>query len=162
MEQIAQSAFAGVIAALTATFILGAARLVRQWMAKRREVGYIRAVMIEGRKRVMAAKDTFHKDMNATSSENELRAAQYNLMLKKLDIALGNWTTAMSHNQKKDIFDATDWYHTDSLQATRIDGRVVYVYLPDGKWPTSEMSMEAAEKIFGRLQSIKWLDLKSL
>ena len=42
MEPIAQSAVAGLIAALTATAILGIARYIRQRLAKRRDVKYIR------------------------------------------------------------------------------------------------------------------------
>ena len=123
MESIAQSAVAGLIAALTATAILGFAKCVRQWSAKRQDVRYLRNLLTEGRKRVLEAGDTFHKGMNATSSGDALRAAQYNNMVKRLGIALEKWMVDLSHDQRKDIFDALDWYHTDSLQAVKKDGK---------------------------------------
>ena len=52
MESIVQSAAAGLIAALMATVILGFARLVRQWSARRQDVRYIRKLLMDGRKRV--------------------------------------------------------------------------------------------------------------
>ena len=61
MDSIAQSAVAGLIAALVATAILGLARYLRQELAKRRDVRYIRGLLIEGRKRVLESKDTFKR-----------------------------------------------------------------------------------------------------
>ena len=159
MESIAQSAVAGLIAALTATAILGSAKCVRQWSAKRQDVRYLRNLLTEGRKRVLEAGDTFHKGMNATSSGDALRAAQYNNMVKRLGIALEKWMADLSHDQRKDIFDALDWYHTDSLQAVKKDGKAVFIDIPDGRWPTTEMSLEVANEKFEKLQSIMWLKL---
>ena len=159
MESIAQSAVAGLIAALTATAILGFAKCVRQWSAKRQDVRYLRNLLTEGRKRVLEAGDTFHKGMNATSSGDALRAAQYNNMVKRLGIALEKWMVDLSHDQRKDIFDALDWYHTDSLQAVKKDGKAVFIDIPDGRWPTTELSLEVANEKFEKLQSIMWLKL---
>lgn len=160
MESIAQSAVAGLIAALTATVILGLARFGREWLAKRRDVKYIRDLLIQGRKRVLEAKDTFHKGMNATSSGDVLRAAQYNNMIKRLGIVLEQWTVALTHDHRKEILDALDWYHTDSLQAIIKEGQVVYVEVLDGRWPTIEMSLDTAKEKFDKLQSISWLKLR--
>ena len=139
---IAESAIAGLIAALTVTTILGLARCVRQWRAKRQDVGYIRNLLTEGRKRVMQATDTYHIGMDATSSGDALRAAQYNNMLKRLGVALEKWTVDLSHDQRKDIFDALDWYHTDSLQAVKKGEKAVFIEIPDGKWPTNGDAIE--------------------
>ena len=158
---IVSSAVAGLIAALTATIILGIAKWVRQWWVRRQDVSYLRDVLSEGRKRVMEAKDTFHEGMNATSSADVLRAAQYNNMIKKLGVALEKWMVNLPHKHRKDVFDALDWYHTDSLQAIEKDGQAVYVDIPDGKWPTTAMPMEMAKEKFEKLQSIKWLKLKA-
>ena len=160
MESITSSAVAGLIAALAATAILGLTAYVRHWLAKRRDVRYIRDLFIEGRRRVMDAKDTFHEDMDARSSAGSLRAAQYNNLLKRVGVALDLWTVNLTHAQRKDIYDALDWYHTDDLPALKRDGKAVYVELPYGKWPTLEMSLEAARETFERLQSIKWLKLE--
>ena len=109
---------------------------------------------------MLEAGDTFHKGMNATSSGDALRAAQYNNMVKRLGIALEKWMADLSHDQRKDIFDALDWYHTDSLQAVKKDGKAVFIDIPDGRWPTTEMSLEVANEKFEKLQSIMWLKLE--
>ena len=142
VESIAQSAVAGLIAALTATAILGFAKCVHQWSAKRQDVRYLRYLLTKGRKRVLEAGDTFYTGMNTTLSGDALRAAQYNNMVKRLGIALEKWMMNLSHDQRKDVFDSLDWYHTDSLQAVKKDGKAVFVEIPDGRWPTTEMPLE--------------------
>ena len=161
MESIIEGAVAGLIAALTATIILGLSKSIYKYCRERNDVRHIRDVLIEGRRRVMKAKDTYRKDMDARISEGALRAAQYNSMLNKLSKYLYNWSMHLSHDKRKELFDALDWYHTDSLQAIKRDGKAVFVDLPEGKWPTTEMSMEAAKMKFEKLQSIKWLKLKA-
>ena len=160
MESLTQSAVAGFIAALAATAILGLTGFLRHRLAMRRDVRYIRGLLIEGRSRVMEAKDTYHKDMDARSSADNLRAAQYNNLIKQVGVALDRWTVNLTHAQRKDIYDALDWYHTHGLHALKRGGNAVYVELSDGKWPTLEMSLEAATETFERLQSIKWLRLE--
>ena len=80
-------------------------------------------------------------------------------MVKRLGIALEKWMMNLSHDQRKDVFDSLDWYHTDSLQAVKKDGKAVFVEIPDGRWPTTEMPLEIAKEKFEKLQSIKWLKL---
>ncbi len=163
MESIVQGAVAGLIAALAATTILGLARYVRQWLANRQDVKYIRELLAEGRTHVMEAGDMVFEGMGATASADSIRASQYNRMIKELNVAFERWTTNLSHTQRKDIYDALDWYHDrpDALFAITRDGKVVFQEIPDGKWPTVDMSMEAAREKFDRLQSIKWLKLKA-
>ena len=161
MESMAQSAVAGLIAALTATALLGLARLVRQWWARCQDARYIRKLLMEGMKRVMEAEDTFHQGMNATSSGDALRAAQYNNMTKRLGIALKLWAVNLSYNQRMAIFDALDWYHTDSLHAVKKDGQAVFVDVRHGRWPTKEMTLQAAKEKFKKLEGIKWLNLSA-
>ena len=159
MDSMTQSAFAGLIAALVATTILGLAKYVRQWWAKRQDVRYIRGLLVQGRKRVMGAKDTFHEGMGTSMPSDVLRAAQYNNMIREVRVAFESWSMNLSHGQRKDVYDALDWYHTHGLYATNKDGTVVFMELPEGRWPTTEMSMGAARKKFEKLQSIKWLKL---
>ena len=163
MESIAQGAFTGLIAALAATTILGLARYARRWWANRQDVKYIRELLTEGRIHVMEARDIFFDGMGATASADSIRATQYNRMIKELGIALERWTVNLSHTQRKDIYDALDWYHDrpDALFAIKRDEKVVFREIPDGKWPTVDMSMEAAREKFDKLQSIKWLKLKA-
>ena len=160
MESIAQGAVAGLIAALAATVFLGLTGYVRQRLAKRRDVRYIRNLLIKGRKRVMEAKDTFHSGMRMMMPADTLRAAQYNNMIREVGVTLESWTVNLSHAQRKDVYNALDWYQTDGLNATKKDGEVVFVELPEGRWPTTTMSKEAAKEKFEKLQSIKWLKLK--
>ena len=163
MESIVQSAAAGLIAALMATVILGFARLVRQWSARRQDVRYIRKLLMDGRKRVMDAEDTFHQGMNATIPGDALRAAQYKNTTKRLRVALKLWAVNLSHDQRKDIFDALDWHYTDSLHAVKRDGQVAFVDLDvsHGRWPTTEMTLQAAKEKFKKLEDIKWLSLST-
>ena len=161
MESIAQSAVAGLIAALVATTILGLAKYVRHWLAKRQDMEYIRGLLIEGRSRVMESKDTFNEGMAAMLPEDTLRAAQYNNMIRNIGVALERWAVNLSHAQRKDVYDALDWYHTGGLNAIKQDGTAVFMELPEGKWPATEMSMEAAVNKFEKLQSIKWLKLET-
>ena len=131
--EIAESAVGGLIAALAGTVILGIARLVRRWWARRRDVKYIRDMLIEGQTLVLGAEGTFNEHANATSSADSHRAAQYNNMIEKLRVALEKWAVNLSHNQRRDIFDALDWYHTDGLLAVRVKGEMQYVQVPRWK-----------------------------
>ena len=160
METIAQGAVAGLIAALVTTIILGLAKYALQRFANRQDVKYIRALLTQGRRRVMAAEDTVNKDMGTLIPADVLRAAQYNNMIREVGVALEKWTVNLNHGQRTDLYDALDWYHTDGLYATMKEGKVMFTELPEGIWPTVEMSSEAASNKFGRLQTVEWLKLK--
>ena len=159
---IVSSAVAGLIAALTATIILGIAKWVRQWWVRRQDVSYLRDVLSEGRKRVMEAKDTFHEGMNATSSADVLRAAQYNNMIKKIAVGVERWTPNLSHAQRQNLLAALAWHHKHSYMKKNTNYEAVFPELPDGIWPAREMHLERATEIFNELQSIRWLKLPPL
>ena len=151
MPDIAGSAVAGLIAALTATTILGAAKWIHLKYLQRLDVKQIREVLTTGRKRVM----------DATLPGDVLRAAQYNLIIKQLRVALDHTTSKLPYAKRKDIFDALDWYHVKFLYATKNErDNPVFRDLPDGSWPTTEMQESQAVDKFKRLESIKWLKLK--
>ena len=156
-----ESGFAGLIAALVATALLGVGRGIYQWWTWRQDVKYIRDLLVEGRKRVLDAKDIEHKEIGARSLADDLRAAQYNNMIKQVGVALEQRTVALTHRQRKEILDALDWYHTESLNAVNVEGRMQYVKIPDGDWPTPDMSLDHAKIKFAKLQSIRWLKLDS-
>ena len=142
---------AGLIAALTATIILGAAKWIQLKYLQRLDVKQIREVLTTGRKRVM----------DATLPGDVLRAAQYNLIIKQLRVALDHTTSKLPYAKRKDIFDALDWYHVKFLYATKDErDNPVFRDLPDGSWPTTEMQESQAVDKFKRLESIKWLKLK--
>ena len=155
MEGIAGSAVAGLIAALTATIILGAAKWIYLEHLQRLDVKQIQEVLTDGRRRV-------NRNMNVTLPSDMLRAAQYNLMIKQLRVALDHTTSKLSYAKRKDIFDALDWYHVKSLYLTKgaIGNPVSKDDLPVGSWPTNEMQESSAIDKFKRLESIKWLKLK--
>ncbi len=161
-SEITNSAIAGVLAALVATIILGIAKWITLRAARSREIAFLREILSDGRRRVYEAKDTFHKGMNATSPADCLRAARYNNMLKRLDPALKYWTPNLSQIRKKAIFDALNWYNTDSLLAKVHDGAPVWVEPPEGKWLGAEMSMEAARSKFEKIEEIRWLRLSKI
>ena len=73
MEEITGSAVAGLIAALTATIILGVAKWIQKWHLERLDVRQIQGVLTDGRRRVMESKETFNPGMNATLSGAVLR-----------------------------------------------------------------------------------------
>ncbi len=115
--------------------------------------------MAEGKQRVMASADTFNPSMKTTLPADQLRCAQYNLMISQLRVALDHRTSKLPHEKMKEILDALDWYHTQSLHATKdINGDPVFLELPVGKWPTIEMSIQHATDKFDRLETITWLN----
>ena len=156
-SEIANSAIAGVIAALTATIIIGIAKWIKDFKARRQETAILRELLTDGRKRVYDAVETYHRGINVTSSADYLRAAQYNNMIKRLDLALKHWTPNLSHKDKKAIFDALNWYHTDGLMAIKREDKAVWLELAEGKWPTKEMPLESARNKFDNIEAIRWL-----
>ena len=154
-----ESTLTGAIGALIATAILFGVGLIRDRLAEQQDVKYIREILIDGRKNIMKAKDTYHHGMKTPLSAGALRAANYNKMLKHLGVALEKWTVNLSHDKRKDIFNAVDWYNTASLQAVERDGKAEFVELPDGKWIADEMPIERAKEKFEKLQSIEWLGI---
>lgn len=156
---MSESFIAGASAAVVATVVLGVAKLIHRWWLRRGDVGYLREIITEGRMLVFKDDEVYHEAPDARSPADVLRAAQYNNMISRLRAALGQWTVNLSHSQRRDIFDALDWFHTKGLHALVRDGQMQYVQIPDGNWPTVQMSLGAAEEIFARVESIKWLKL---
>ena len=121
---------------------------------QRLDVKQIREVLTTGRKRVMESKETFHHGMDATLPSYVLRAAQYNLIIKQLRVALDHTTSKLPYAKRKDIFKALDWYHVKSLYLTKDKrGNPVFSDLPVGSWPTTEMHESQAVDKFKRLES---------
>ena len=160
-ESLADSAVGGAIAGVFAAGILGVIGWLRRWRLRQQETAYIRDLVTQGRKRVMDSKDTFNPGMGVVLGADLLRAAQYNLMIKQLDVALEHTTQNLKTNQRMDIYDALDWHHTGSLHAVKApSGKTEFIELRPGRWPTTEMGESYAVRKFERLESIKWLKLK--
>ena len=156
----AQSAIAGVIAAVVAALLLESARGVRHWMARRRDVKYIRDLLIEGRKHVLVdAKNFYHEGMGVHCRADVYRVGLYNSMIRKLAVGLERWTPNLPHAQRKNVLDALDWYHKNLHMMKDRNNEIVFPELRDGVWPTREMDLERATAIFDELQSIRWLKL---
>ena len=162
MEDIAGNAVAGLVAALTATIILGAAKWIHLKRLQSLDVKQIREVLTDGRKKVLESEETFFANMDATAHSDALRCAQYNLMIEQLRIALDHTTSKLPYVKRKEIFDALNWYHTEGLYARKDnDGNPVFVSdFPPGKWPTGTMEKNFAIDKFKHIESIKWLKLK--
>ena len=161
MENIAGNAVAGVIAAVTATTILGSAKWIYLVHLQRLDVKQIREVLTSGRKRVMESKETFDDELDVTLSGDLLRAGRYNVMIKQLRVALDHTTSKLSYTKRKDIFDALDWYHVEFVYLRKDQiGNPEFVDLPAGSWTTERMQKSEAIDKFKRLESIKWLKLK--
>ena len=111
---------------------------------------------------MLESEETSLSNMDATAHGDALRCAQYNLMIEQLRIALDHTTSKLPYVKRKEIFDALDWYHTESLYARKDnDGKPVFVSnLPPGQWPTTTMEKKFALNNFKRIESIKWLKLK--
>ena len=162
MDGMIESAFAGLIAALTATVILGIASWIRRKQLIRADREHIKSVVEEGRKRVLTSKDTFAPGPKVTLLAKTLRAAQYNLMINQLRIALDEKTTNLPYGHRKDIFNALDWFRTNSpyFVVNNSSKRITFPRdLPDGLWAAEDMSESNAVETFEKLESISWLDL---
>ena len=162
MENIAVSAIGGAIAGVVAAGILGVLGRLHRTRLRRREVDYIRDVFMQGRKRVMESKDMSFPEMKRTIEADAVGAAHYNLMIRQIDAALRHTARQVSNNQRKDLYDALDWFNTDGLSATRNEwGEPVFEDdLPLGRWPNRTMRESDAIRRFERLEQIKWLKLK--
>ena len=73
MEVIAGSAVAGLIAALTATIILGTAKWIYLEHLQRLDVKQIREVLTDGRRRVMESKKTSPPPQNLWAVQRPVR-----------------------------------------------------------------------------------------
>ena len=155
---LVESTLTGAIGAVIASSIVFSVGLMRDWLAERKDVNYIREILAEGRRTIMNTKNTYHDGMKTTLTGGGLRAASYNRMLRQLKVALENWTLSLSHKKRKQIFDALDWYNTEGLLATVRQGEPIFVELPDGKWAVKEMKIEQAREKFNKLASIEWLN----
>ena len=162
MEDIAGNAVAGLVAALTATSILGVAKWIYLKRLEGLDVKQIREVLTEGRKRVLESKETFLSNIGVTVHSEERRSAEYNFMIKQLRPVLDHTTSKLPYVKRKAIFDALSWYHTDSLYAKKDNnGNLVFIFeFSPGKWPMLTMQKDFAIDKFKKIESIKWLKLK--
>ena len=136
--------------------------------ANSRDVKYICELLAERMTQVVKVEDTFgvhfEKDVSVPAPGGQVRAALYNRMTKEFGAALETWAVNLSNMQRRDIYHALDWYHTrpDQLYFRPTDeGLDFSEEFPEGKWPAPEMSAEEAKEKFDRLQSIKWLKIKT-
>ncbi len=157
MDSVIQGAAAGLIAAI----VIGLFKYIQTKLAQFQDVKYIRSLVIEGREQVMGAKDDLDEKEKTKFSADVLRAAFYNNMLKKLNVALEYTVVTLTHDQRKDIYDGLNWYNTDIYRydIPRIAGDTFHD-LPEGKWPSYTMSIKEAKEKFDNLQAIKWLKLE--
>ena len=160
MDQIAQGAVAGVVAGLLTTAILGIARWIRQSRSARRDTKHVRKIIADARISVFNAEDFFHSGMRKAVSGDTLRAAQYNLMIRQLMIAIDPMSTNLSPDRQNELREALDWFHKDALYAVNRPGPSEPEFttaIRDGLWPTNTMTTTQAAEIFARLAELRWL-----
>ena len=160
MNSIETSAIAGLIAALAATTILGLASYVRGRWVRRRDEIHIRQILLDGKKAVMGAEHKYLSNIRKLVPADVARVGHYNKMITKLSIALEKWALGLSHKQRKDLFDALDWFHTDHLFVHEESGILRFKEFPDGKWTHGTLQLEEAQYKFEQLHAIKWLKFK--
>ena len=159
---IAGGAVAGLIAGLVVAVLLGLARQTLRALERCREEKYIRGLFIEGKVILDTEKLQFQGRQVGISAEH-LRAFRYKALLKEVGVALERWTPHLSISQRKEIYDALDWFHTDPdrMHAVSKDGKVFrLVEVPDGTFPLPNMHEDAAVQVYERLRLVKWLKLK--
>ena len=152
---------AGLIAGLVVAVLLGLARQTLRALERRREEKYIRGLFIEGQEILDTEKLQFQGGQIGISAEH-LRAFRYKALLKEVGVALERWTPHLSISQRKDIYDALDWFHTDPdrMPAVLKDEVLMLVDVPDGAFPLADMHEDAAVQVYERLRLVKWLKLK--
>ena len=115
MVEPATSIVTGVVAAIVATVILGTAKWIHGRRLQAGDIKQVRGILAAGRQRVMESRDVFNDSMDTTLPAAALRCAQYNLMIKQLATVLDHTTTNLPYEKRKQVLDALDWYHTESL-----------------------------------------------
>ena len=164
MELILQNAFAGFIGGVTAAAFIGLGKYVYEILKKRQDIKSIRKLLIDGRFRIMEADKMYaqtrehNEKIGLQSSAGKLRTMQYNNTMKELDVNLKSYVN-LSPTQKKDIFDALDWYHTKNIF---VNAKGNMPRISDGIWPYVEMTEDQAKEKFQKLEDIKWLKLGKL
>ena len=159
MNSIASSALAGVIAALTATAILGVASYIRRWAARRQAIKHLQHLFTQGREGVLKAEEQQLDSTDRRIPEDTVRAARYNVMLKELEVALDKWSIDLSYDQRQKIIAAFDWYNLRAfLVEEDLPGAFRLEKMPDGVW-IGNLRLETARKKFHNLRSVKWLKL---
>lgn len=109
----------------------------------------------------MKIEDTYYEAIKKTIEADIVRALEYDKMVKELKVAFEKWLVDLSHDQRKDIYDALDWDYQDFIRISQELQGVSLHLCNDGRWPTGKMDINSAKEKFEKLESIKWLKLKA-
>lgn len=162
VDTIVGGSVAGLIAGLVIAVLLALASEARQLVKRRQEEKYVRDLFIEG-KVILTTEDLPLRGGDYTIPADDLRAAQYKMLLKQVGVGLERWTPHLSLSQRKDIYDALDWFHTDPERMLVLgtdEGGLRLLDVPEGTWPGTSMNEAAARSIYERLCLVRWLRLK--
>ena len=157
METIIQSIWTGASAALVAAFVLEFASYIRRKLNSLRSIKHIREILEEGRDSVLTSKNEKISNPSMFIPKDVVRVGEYNRMIRKLDVALNEWRSELSFRQKKEIIEALNWYHTDTIFASKEGEEIKFKEFPDGKWTHNTMYECEAKYRFEKLKSITWL-----
>ena len=162
VDTVVRGVVSGLIAGLVVAAALGIFQKFRGHVERRQEGRYLRSLFIEG-KTILTTGDLQLDGLGITVPADHRRAADYRRILRQVGVALERWTPHLSPGQRKDIYDALDWFHTDPtrmLFATTAENEGRFVDFPDGTFPAETMTAEAAAEVYERLQAIGWLKLR--
>ena len=111
----------------------------------------------------MGYEDIHYENMSRSTKAYFLIACRYNVMVKELDEFFKTGNVHISRVKKKDIFNALDWYKIDYLNVVKLRAAdSMCSEIQDGMIPSSYITIEIANEIFGKLESIKWLKMKPI
>ena len=161
VDTVVRGAAGGFIAGLVVAAVLGIAQKFRERVERRQEEQYLRSLFIEG-KMILTTEDLQLEGLGITVPADYQRAADYKRLLRQVGVALERWTPHLPPSQRKDIYDALDWFHTDQtrmLFATTAENEGRFIDVPDGTFPGETMTAEGAAEVYDRLQAIRWLKL---
>ena len=162
MDQIFPEAIAGLIAGVVAPIIFGLSRAIQGRLRMPREIQLLRNIIVTKREHILDIRleeerlDTF----SLKNLRHTYRASFYNGLLTELDVCLTNWAPNIPPKRKREIYETLDWFNTvcATAESTGIQWYGI-AHTGSGKWHSEQMTMEEAEKMFARLESISWLKI---
>ena len=106
---------------------------------RKQEMKFLRTLISEDIQGILEAKDIAAADLPQGMEVTEdtpadvVRVAQFNILMKKIGVALERWTPNLTPFEKKEIYDALDWYHTGrkpgNMYTVPYNGKLTFPFL---------------------------------
>ena len=164
LSTLLENAIAGLFAGVAAAGVLWFFRHIRDGRDRRKDEKAIRdllrvrigAVTKVGPK--LQSKSAAHRPVDK-DEVRRTRAYEYNVLLTELGLTLERWTPNLSLKQRKDIYDALDWYNLEGWYDARYRAPRRPQDLVAGKWEAEGMEEKQFKAKLRELESIDWLKL---